>query len=119
MAAEVKRLATRIAKAARDIGGEIATLQTAAREVLGAIGPISSTTGALCDIATTTTAAEQGAAPRKIARNVELAAYPTHDVSRAITDIARAATQAGAASSDVPRKTSDVVVSFVRSGRKR
>jgi methyl-accepting chemotaxis protein len=103
VASEVKALAEQTAKATGEIGQQIAAIQTATNQSVGAIGQISNTIEALAEIASTVAAAveEQGAATQEIARNVQQAAQGTEEVSSGITDVQRGATATGTASSQV------------------
>src|SRR5205085_3448299 len=64
VASEVKQLASQTAKATEEIGSQIAGMQAATRESVGAIKEISTTIGRISEIASTIAAAveEQGAA---------------------------------------------------------
>ncbi|MGY3619526.1 methyl-accepting chemotaxis protein [Bradyrhizobium sp. USDA 10063] len=103
VASEVKALAEQTAKATGEIGQQIAAIQTATDQSVGAIGQISNTIEALAEIASTVAAAveEQGAATQEIARNVQQAAQGTEEVSSRITDVQRGATATGSASTQV------------------
>ncbi|RZN32517.1 HAMP domain-containing methyl-accepting chemotaxis protein [Bradyrhizobium sp. Leo121] len=103
VASEVKALAEQTAKATGEIGQQIAAIQTATDQSVGAIGQISNTIESLAEIASTVAAAveEQGAATQEIARNVQQAAQGTEEVSSRITDVQRGATATGSASSQV------------------
>jgi methyl-accepting chemotaxis protein len=103
VASEVKALAEQTAKATGEIGQQIAAIQTATDQSVGAIGQISNTIEALAEIASTVAAAveEQGAATQEIARNVQQAAHGTEEVSSRITDVQRGATATGTASTQV------------------
>ena len=103
VATEVKALAEQTAKATGDIGQQIAGIQAATQESVGAIREISETIERLSEISATIAAAveEQGAATQEISRNVQQAAQGTQQVSSNITDVQRGATQTGTASSEV------------------
>ncbi len=103
VASEVKALAEQTAKATGEIGQQIAAIQTATDQSVGAIGQISNTIESLAEIASTVAAAveEQGAATQEIARNVQQAAQGTEEVSSRITDVQRGATATGSASTQV------------------
>jgi methyl-accepting chemotaxis protein len=103
VASEVKALAEQTAKATGEIGQQIAAIQTATDQSVGAIGQISHTIEALAEIASAVAAAveEQGAATQEIARNVQQAAQGTEEVSSGITDVQRGAVATGSASSQV------------------
>ena len=103
VASEVKALASQTAKATDEIGTQIAAMQTATQDSVGAIKEIGGTIGRISEIAATIAAAveEQGAATKEIARNVQQAAQGTTQVATNITDVNRGAAETGAASSQV------------------
>ena len=103
VASEVKALAEQTAKATGEIGQQIASIQAATQESVGAIKEISGTIERLSEISSTIAAAveEQGAATQEISRNVQQAAQGTMQVSSNITDVQRGASETGSASSQV------------------
>jgi methyl-accepting chemotaxis protein len=103
VASEVKALAEQTAKATGEIGHQIAGIQSATQESVGAIKEISGTIERLSEISSTIAAAveEQGAATQEISRNVQQAAQGTQQVSTNITDVQRGASETGSASSQV------------------
>jgi methyl-accepting chemotaxis protein len=103
VASEVKALAEQTAKATGEIGQQIAGIQSATQESVGAIKEISGTIERLSEISSTIAAAveEQGAATQEISRNVQQAAQGTQQVSSNITDVQRGAGETGSASSQV------------------
>jgi methyl-accepting chemotaxis protein len=103
VAQEVKALASQTAKATDEIGTQIAAMQTATQDSVGAIKEISGTIGRIAEIATTIAAAveEQGAATKEISRNVHQAAQGTAQVATNITDVNRGANETGTASAQV------------------
>jgi len=103
VASEVKALAEQTAKATGEIGQQIAGIQSATRESVGAIQEISGTIEKLSEISSTIAAAveEQGAATQEISRNVQQAAQGTQQVSSNIADVQRGAGETGSASSQV------------------
>jgi methyl-accepting chemotaxis protein len=103
VASEVKALAEQTSKATGEIGQQIAGIQTATQESVGAIGEISGTIERLSEISSTIAAAveEQGAATQEISRNVQQAAQGTHQVSANITNVQRGASETGSASTQV------------------
>jgi methyl-accepting chemotaxis protein len=103
VAQEVKALAAQTAKATDEIGSQIASMQAATQESVGAIKEISGTIGRISEIATAIAAAveEQGATTREISRNVQQAAQGTAQVADNITDVNRGASETGSASSQV------------------
>ncbi len=103
VASEVKALAAQTAKATDEIGTQIAAMQTATQDSVGAIKEIGGTIGRIAEIAATIAAAveEQGAATQEISRNVHQAAQGTAQVATNITDVNRGANETGAASAQV------------------
>ncbi len=103
VASEVKALAEQTAKATGEISVQIAGMQAATGESVGAIKEIGSTIGRMSEIASTIASAveEQGAANHEIARNVQQAAQGTQQVSANITDVQRSASETGSASTQL------------------
>jgi methyl-accepting chemotaxis protein len=103
VASEVKALAEQTAKATGEIGQQIASIQSATQDSVGAIKEISGTIEKLSEISSTIAAAveEQGAATREISRNVQQAAQGTVQVSSHIADVQHGASDTGSASSQV------------------
>ena len=103
VANEVKNLATQTAKATDEIGSQIAAVQGATRDAVGAIGGIASTIGQINEISGSIAAAveEQGAATQEIARNVQQAAQGTQEVTGTISRVSEAATRTGSTAHDV------------------
>ncbi|PWC53442.1 methyl-accepting chemotaxis protein [Azospirillum sp. TSO22-1] len=97
VASEVKNLATQTAKATEDISQQIAAMQTATQESVGAIRSIAGTIRAINEIAASIAASveQQSAATREIARNVGEAADGTRHVRENIDIVAKAAADAG------------------------
>ncbi len=103
VAAEVKALAEQTSKATGEIGQQIADIQAATQQSVGAISNISGTIERLSEISSTIAAAveQQGAATLEISRNVQQAALGTQQVSSAIVQVQQGANETGAASSHV------------------
>jgi len=103
VASEVKALAEQTAKATGEISTQIAGIQAATHDSVGAIKEIGDTIGRMSEIASTIASAveEQGAATQEISRNVQQAAQGTMQVSSNITDVQRGASETGSASSQV------------------
>jgi methyl-accepting chemotaxis protein len=103
VASEVKALAEQTSKATGEIGQQIADIQNATQQSVGAIGNISATIGRLSDISATIAAAveQQGGATQEISRNVQQAASGTEQVSSSVIDVQRGANETGSASSQV------------------
>jgi methyl-accepting chemotaxis protein len=103
VAAEVKALAEQTAKATGEIGQQIADIQSATQQSVGAIGNISATIERLSEISATIAASvkEQGGATQEISRNVQQAASGTAQVSSSVSEVQRGAGETGSASSQV------------------
>jgi methyl-accepting chemotaxis protein len=103
VASEVKALAEQTAKATGEIGLQIAGIQAATQESVGAIKQISATIEKLSEISSAIAAAveEQGATTQEISRSVQQAAQGTQQVSSNVTDVQRGASETGSASSHV------------------
>jgi methyl-accepting chemotaxis protein len=103
VASEVKALAEQTAKATGEIGQQIAGIQAATHESVGAIKEIGETIGRMSEISSTIAAAmeEQGAATQEISRNIQHAAQGTTQVSSNIADVQRGASETGSASAQV------------------
>jgi methyl-accepting chemotaxis protein len=96
VASEVKSLATQTSKATEEIGGQIAAVQGATNQAVGAIGEISSTINTINEISETIAAAveEQGAVTTEIASNMQTAAQGVTAISENMNQIAAATEQA-------------------------
>lgn len=103
VASEVKALAEQTAKATGEISQQIAGIQSATEDSVGAIKAIGDTISRMSEIASAIASAveEQGAATREISRNVQQAARGTQQVSASIVDVQRGASQTGSASSNM------------------
>ena len=103
VASEVKALAAQTAKATEEIGSQIADMQAATLDSVGAIKEIGSTISRISAIASTinATVEHQGAATTEIAHNVGEAAKGTADVAYKITEVNRGASATGSASAQV------------------
>jgi methyl-accepting chemotaxis protein len=103
VASEVKALAEQTSKATDEIGQQIADIQAATEQSVGAIKNISGTIERLSEISSTIAASveEQGMATQEISRNVQQAAMGTQQVSATIIDVQRGADETGSASSQV------------------
>ncbi|WP_448192785.1 methyl-accepting chemotaxis protein [Azospirillum sp. sgz301742] len=97
VATEVKTLASQTAQATKSIGEQIAAIQQATGEAVGAIGEIGSAILEMSGIAGAIASAveEQAAASHEIARNVQQAAQGTEEVSARIACVRQAAGEAG------------------------
>ncbi len=103
VASEVKNLANQTARATDEIGGQIAAVQSATAESVGAIRGIGGTISKINEIASAIAAAveEQGAATQEIARNIQQAATGTQQVTSNIEGVTQAAADTGAAAEQV------------------
>ncbi|PKU21831.1 methyl-accepting chemotaxis protein [Telmatospirillum siberiense] len=103
VAGEVKNLANQTARATDDISQQIASVQQATEQAVGAIGAITTTIQDIAQISTAVAAAveEQGAATLEIARNVEQAAEGTGTVTANIEGVNQAAGDTGHSAHDV------------------
>jgi methyl-accepting chemotaxis protein len=103
VASEVKSLANQTAKATEEIRSQIGDIQGATGQTVEAIRSIGATIRQMSEIATTIASAveEQGAATREIATNVHQAAQGTNDIATNIEGVSRAASETGAAATQV------------------
>ncbi|GGI30366.1 methyl-accepting chemotaxis protein [Bradyrhizobium guangdongense] len=103
VASEVKALAAQTAKATDEISAQIAGMQSATEDSVGAIKAIGATISKISDISTTIAATieEQGAATAEIARNVSEAAKGTVEVADKIAQVSHGASATGSASTQV------------------
>ncbi len=101
VAQEVKSLAGQTAKATEEISSQIANMQTATQESVGAIKAIGETIERISDITTSISAAveQQKSATQNIAESVRAAASGTADVAVNIRNAAQGATETGETSS--------------------
>ncbi len=99
VAAEVKNLAMQTGKATEDIASQIAAMQTATGDAVGAIRAIRETISGVSETTATIAAAieEQSAATQEIARNAAQAADGTREVSERIANVMSAAQTTGQA----------------------
>ncbi len=103
VASEVKSLANQTAKATDEIGNQIATLQGATGDAVGAIEDIGTMIGEISETSITIASAveQQRAATGEISRNVQEAATGTQEVSSTISTVHEAAQNTGAAAGDM------------------
>ena len=97
VASEVKSLANQTAKATEEIGAQIADIQTSTQDTVAAIKEIGKTIGEVSVISQIIAAAvaQQAAATRAIARNVEYAAKETSEAAVNISNVSRGASETG------------------------
>jgi methyl-accepting chemotaxis protein len=110
VASEVKSLASQTAKATEEIRAQIGEIQGATGQTVEAIHSIGATIRQMSEIATTIASAveEQGAATREIATNVHQAAQGTGDIADHIGGVSRAASETGAAATQVLSAASEL-----------
>ena len=103
VASEVKSLAMQTARATTEIAEQVAAIQAASDETVGAIRDIIKTVMGINDTATAIASAveEQGAATREISRNVQEASRGTQEVTSNIVSVQQAANDSGAAATQV------------------
>ena len=103
VASEVKTLAAQTAKATEDIHAQISAIQSETASAVDAIRRICETIKGVNEISTAIAAAveEQQAATREIARNVQLAAHGTGEVSSNIADVSNTVSATGTAANQV------------------
>jgi methyl-accepting chemotaxis protein len=101
VAQEVKSLAGQTAKATEEISSQIASMQLATEESVGAIKAIGQTIERISDIATSISAAveQQSSATQNIGQSVRAAATGTAGVAVNIGNVARGAEETGETSS--------------------
>ena len=92
VAAEVKALSSQTAKAAEEIGAQIAAMQSATRGSIKAMEGIELTIREIGEISGAIAAAmtEQGAATQEIARSAEVAARRTNDTAVQVVSVGQA-----------------------------
>jgi len=97
VANEVKELAKETTKATEDIAQQVAAVQAATEEAVGAIQNIGRTISEINEISAAIASAveEQGAATQEISRNVQQAAEGTREVTQNIGGVSEAATETG------------------------
>ena len=103
VASEVKALAAQTAKATEEISTQIASMQTATEDSVGAIKEIGGTIGKISDIASTIASAveQQSSATQEIARSVQNVAQGTQEAATNVMHVNRGATETGSASEEV------------------
>ena len=103
VAEEVKALAEQTSSATNEIASQIASMQSATDDAVGAIQEISGTINRIAEISGTIAAAveQQGATTTEISRNVAEAAKGTAEVATSITEVSEGATGTGKEAQDV------------------
>ena len=107
VAGEVKNLASQTARATEEIATQIGSVQDSTDQAIQAIGQIVTRIDEINSIAGAISAAveEQSAATSEIARNVQQAAAGTQEVAANIDGVSQAATETGAAASQLLTST--------------
>lgn len=100
VAQEVKTLATQTAQATNEIGEQVAGIQAATKESVGAITEIGGIIGRISQIASTVAAAieQQEITTKDIAQNIQQAAARTTQVAISIGEVSSGASETGSAS---------------------
>ncbi|AEI03329.1 putative methyl-accepting chemotaxis protein [Afipia carboxidovorans OM5] len=103
VAQEVKTLATQTSKATNEISSQIAGMQVATQESVGAIKQISATIARISEIATVIadSVGQQSSAIQEIVSSVQGAAESTGQVATSITEVNKGANETSSASSQV------------------
>lgn len=103
VAQEVKMLAAETAKATDEIASQIAGVQVATKESVGAIDEITGTIHRVSEIADAIAAAieQQGLATVEISQSIQQVAGRSADTAANIAEVNRAASETGAASENV------------------
>ncbi len=103
VASEVKNLANQTARATEEIGAQIAAVQQATTDSVGAIREITTIIGQINEVTGSIAAAveEQSAATQEIARNVQEASSGVQEVSASIVRVNQASNESGQVASQV------------------
>ncbi len=110
VASEVKNLANQTARATEEIGQQIAAVQQATTDSVGAIHEIASTIEQINEVTGSIAAAveEQSAATQEISRNVQEASAGVQEVSATITQVNQASAESGQAAMQVNQAASEL-----------
>jgi methyl-accepting chemotaxis protein len=110
VAAEVRTLAGKTAKATEEIGQEIAAMQQISRESVAAITGIQSTINEIDEVSAAISAAaeEQAATTRQISRNTGEVSNGARNVTRHISDVRQDAQDTGDAAAQVVAASSEL-----------
>ncbi|MBV8167812.1 MAG: HAMP domain-containing protein, partial [Alphaproteobacteria bacterium] len=103
VASEVKNLANQTARATEDISAQVASIQAATADAVGAMQGVSDTIGEINGIASqiSSSVEQQSSATAEIARSIERAAAGASEVALNISDVNSATLQTGNAASRV------------------
>ena len=110
VAGEVRELATRTARATKEISQVIAKIMSLTEGAVGAVSGIGGTIRRIDGIATSIAAAmeQQTAATHEISRNVTETTVAAREVARLIADVSTDASKAGDEAADVMTASTDV-----------
>jgi methyl-accepting chemotaxis protein len=113
VAAEVKALSSQTAKAAEEIGAQIAAMQTATQDSIKAMEGIELTIREIGEISGAIAAAmtEQGAATQEIARSAEVAARRTNDTAAQVASVGQATENTRNSANSVKKFADDLAAS--------
>ena len=95
VASEVKNLANQTAKATEEISSQIADIQGATKETVGAIEGIGATIREISEISTTISSAveEQNASTQEVARNIQGVTTASNEAGRGASQVLEAASE--------------------------
>ncbi|MCW2243336.1 HAMP domain-containing methyl-accepting chemotaxis protein [Azospirillum canadense] len=110
VASEVKSLANQTGRATEEIAQQIAAVQDATKQAVGAIRDITATIASVNETSSSIASAveEQQAATSEISRNVEQAARGTQEVATNIAGVSQAAQEAAHAAEQVLNEASEL-----------
>ena len=103
VATEVKSLADQTAKATEEIGDQVASIQDATSEAVGAIGSIGDTIRSVNEISTAIAGAvdEQGSSTQEISVNIQQVSAAADEVNTNINAVSQASGNTGSAANQV------------------
>jgi methyl-accepting chemotaxis protein len=112
VATEVKELAAQTARTTETISDQVAAIQSASAQALGAIQQIGRTIVSVNDItgSIAATVVQQTAATNEIARNASEAARGTQDVSMSVAQVQALSSETGSAAQQVMMASSELSV---------
>jgi methyl-accepting chemotaxis protein len=112
VATEVKELAAQTARTTEAISDQVAAIQSASSQALGAIHQIGRTIVSVNDITASiaATVVQQTAATNEIARNASEAARGTQDVSMSVAQVQALSSETGSAAQQVMMASSELSV---------
>lgn len=110
VASEVKNLANQTAKATEDIGNQIASIQSATSDAVGAINGINGIIQEIDEISGAIAGAveEQNSATQEISRSVIAASEGTEDVKQEVEEMAKSSHEASQIADDLSAAYSDL-----------